>query len=141
MSSESLISLIAVLLGVYNNENIKVIRVGLQSVSELCAESKVAAGFVHPATRQLAEGKAILDSLIEELDILDTDNVSLNIMCDKKWFTASAGHNKENIKSLYKKYNFRKITFSDKNKFLEVESPKKIFVSAINDYIYLKVEK
>lgn len=58
------VELSKVLLTMFEDANIEVIRIGLQPTDEISEDGEVAAGPYHPAFRELVEGKRFLDKLL-----------------------------------------------------------------------------
>ena len=107
---EDAVDICADLLDLYEDNNIKVIRVGLQTNENISVNSEVVAGPMHPAFRQLAESRRELKKIEkmiadEGLESLDT----LIIKTDEKNISNVIGQKKSNIEYLKKKYGFKSV--------------------------------
>jgi len=106
---EEAVDLCAHLLDLYNENGIKVIRIGLQITENINEgpESEVVAGPVHSAFRQLVESRLArrkIDALLEKMDISYARH--LVIRTDKSNLSDVIGQKRENIKYLKDKYGF-----------------------------------
>jgi histone acetyltransferase (RNA polymerase elongator complex component) len=111
-SLEEAVSLCARLLDMYESNNIKVIRIGLQPTDAICEGpgSEVVAGPFHPAFRQLVESKLMCGRI--EASILKqglTGAERLIIHTGKRNISNVTGQNSSNIKYLKKHYKIGNI--------------------------------
>lgn len=98
------------LLKLYEENNIKVIRLGLQPTDTINTGMDVVAGPFHPAFRQLVESKLAL-SKIESI-IIDrklSDKLEITVFTDKRNISNVIGQKRENINFLKEKYGFENI--------------------------------
>lgn len=111
LSVEEAVGLCAKLLDLYNENSIKVIRIGLQPTDNINSDFDVVAGPFHPSFRQLVESRLWLYkienylkeySLFEERDII--------IYTGKKYICDIIGQRRGNIEYLKNKYGFKSIS-------------------------------
>jgi len=108
------VDLCAELLNIYENHNIKVIRIGLQPTENINENSDVVAGPFHPAFRQLVESKLMLnrvESIICEKGLQHEKH--LVIRTGRRNISNVIGQKKENINYLKKKYGFLSIKIEE----------------------------
>jgi histone acetyltransferase (RNA polymerase elongator complex component) len=101
------VDLCAELLNLYENHNIRVIRIGLQPTESINENSDVAAGPFHPAFRQLVESKLMLnrmESIICENGFEHEKH--LVIRTGRRNISNVIGQKKAKINYLKKKYGF-----------------------------------
>ena len=88
----------------FNNKNIKVIRLGLQNTSTIDdpghEESEVVAGPYHPAFRQLVESSMWYDSIVSEIKKMNTDVRGIKIIANNVDVNNIIGHKKMNIEKI-----------------------------------------
>jgi len=112
---EEAVELCAELLKLYESNNIKVIRIGLQATANINEDSQsdVAAGPVHPAFRQLVESRLMLEKVetaIERQGLAGSPR--LVIYTGVSNISNVVGQNKSNIEILKRKYAIRDIKVS-----------------------------
>lgn len=112
---EEAVELCAELLKLYESNNIKVIRIGLQATTNINQDSQsdVAAGPVHPAFRQLVESRLMLEKLeaeIERQGIAKTQRLVIHTGISN--VSNVIGQNKSNIYALKSKYGIADIKVS-----------------------------
>lgn len=104
-SLDEAVEICASLLEMYEAAGIKVIRVGLQSSEDINEASEVVAGPVHPAFRQLAEGRLALRRIETALESLDLKNARrIRIRTGQTNLSNVIGHRRSNLELLNKKY-------------------------------------
>ena len=95
------VDLSAVLLKMYNDNNINVIRIGLQPTAELNECSEVAAGPFHPAFRHLVESRLMRTKIIQKLEHTCLQpKLTLKLLINPRNISEAAGHKRENIEYL-----------------------------------------
>ena len=87
----------AKLLQMFENEGIKVIKLGLHSSETV--ESDMVGGAYHPAFRELCEGEIYLQKILEKLEKKDKNREHV-IYVDKKVLSKAKGQQKRNEKAL-----------------------------------------
>ena len=87
----------AKLLGMFESENIKVIKLGLHSSETV--ESDMIGGAYHPAFRELCEGEIYLQKILEKLEKKDKNQYYV-IYVNKKVLSKAKGQQKRNEKAL-----------------------------------------
>ncbi len=98
----------SILVQMYENAGVKVLRIGLQDTDEL-REKEVIAGPVHPAFGALVYSKIFLERIKDRLENMDLKNKSLIIHAAPSDVSLVSGQNKSNIKYLKEKYRFRDV--------------------------------
>ncbi len=121
LSVENTVDLCAILLELYESNDINVIRVGLQPTDSICDGGDVIAGPFHPAIRQLVDAKRALME-IEGIIIKDNlaDKKSLIILADRKDVSVIIGQKKSNIRYLKEKYGYEEIWVCDNGHECEI---------------------
>ena len=103
LSLEDAVELCAKLLRIYRENNINVIRIGLQPTESINEDGDVVAGPFHPAIRQLVESKLALNRIEE---IIEQNNLSkkssLTICTSRKRISDIVGQKKCNVNYLKK---------------------------------------
>lgn len=104
------VDLCAELMSLYEGARIKVIRVGLQPTKNISFNGEVVAGPFHPAFRQLAESKLILNDIKDQIDKNYSENCkNILIVTEKGNVSNVIGQKRGNIHYLKEKYNFSNI--------------------------------
>lgn len=111
MSLDDAISICAKLLLLYKENNIPVIRIGLQPTDEINYDGSVVAGPFHPAFRQLVETKILTDKIIDVLENKKIDN--LLIETSGRNISMISGQNKSGSKALINHLNLKSLKFKD----------------------------
>ncbi|HPD00036.1 MAG TPA: radical SAM protein [Acetivibrio sp.] len=110
LNLEDAVALCAKLLRIYRENNINVIRIGLQPTESINGNGDVVAGPFHPAIRQLVESKLAL-SIIEE--IIEQNNLSkkssLTIGTSRKRISDVVGQKRSNVNYLKEKYGYESV--------------------------------
>jgi len=117
ISLEKAVDISAVLLMLFNVNDINVIRVGLQPTENIQLGKDVVAGPFHPSFRQLVESKIfqlVFESYLEEEDI-NSRGQELIIEANKRYISDIAGQRSANIDYFSGKYGFRKIRIYSKD--------------------------
>ncbi|MDO4779127.1 MAG: radical SAM protein [Tissierellia bacterium] len=112
LSMNEAIEISAILLKMFTENNIKVIRVGLQVTENINLENDVVAGPFHSAFRQLVEQKGYLNKQIEifeEHNIKDKKEVVIYL--DRKKISYAVGNKGSNKKELMKRFNLENIKY------------------------------
>ncbi|NLD46920.1 MAG: radical SAM protein, partial [Clostridiaceae bacterium] len=101
----------AVLLDIYRNNNINVIRIGLQPTENINESADVVAGPFHPAFRQLVESKLALNKIEDAILYKGLHRKSdLVIGTDKRKISNVVGQRRSNINYLKEKYKYNSVT-------------------------------
>jgi histone acetyltransferase (RNA polymerase elongator complex component) len=110
LTVEEAVDLCAELLEIYEENSIKVIRIGLQPTESISENGEVEAGPFHPAFRQLVQSKLFLNKMIK---YIKSNNLgSLNdivIECNPRDVSNIIGQKRKNIICLKKEFNFKNI--------------------------------
>lgn len=112
LSMNEAVEISGILLKMFTENNIKVIRVGLQVTENINLENDVVAGPFHSAFRQLVEQKGYLDKQIEifeEHNIKDKKEVVIYL--DRKKISYAVGNKGSNKKELLKRFNLGNIKY------------------------------
>lgn len=100
-SVEEAVSTLKMIMPVFAEKNIPVIRVALAVTEEISPGAAVVAGPFHPAIRELAEGEIYFDKMC---DLLNSDE-SVNVFfVNEKEISKAVGNAKINIKRIFEKY-------------------------------------
>lgn len=99
LSFEDTIKLCAELLDMFEENNIKVIRLGLHASETL--ESAMLAGGYHPALRELCEGERFFNRVLDILKQKNISNRDIIIKVNNRNISKMIGQAKRNIKRLY----------------------------------------
>lgn len=110
LSLEETVDICAELMDIYDENNIRVIRIGLQPTDNINEGQDVVAGPFHPAIRQLVDSRRILKEIEDFISRNGYDNKdSITIASDLRNISTVVGQKKENIKSLKRKFGFKKV--------------------------------
>ena len=109
-SLQDAVDLCSELLSMYRENNINVIRIGLQPSDNISEGSEIAAGPFHPAFRQLVESRIALKQM-EECITKHRLNQQSSIVIRTGMGNISnvVGQKQKNLAILYSKYGFKKI--------------------------------
>lgn len=103
----------------FEENNITVIRIGLQATEEICEEGSVVAGPVHSSFRELVESSIYYDLIEKEIKNISSDNVMVYV--NDKEISKAVGNKKTNIIKIKEKYGINlKIAGNEKIKKREV---------------------
>ncbi|TYQ13324.1 UNVERIFIED_CONTAM: Histone acetyltransferase [Acetivibrio alkalicellulosi] len=108
---EKAVEICAMLLGIYQNNNINVIRIGLQPTDNINEGKDVIAGPFHPAFRQMVESKLALNFIENEIQkkgLYNKDSIIINT--SKKKLSNVIGQKKSNVEYLRRKYNYKLVS-------------------------------
>ncbi len=110
LSLEDAVDICAELIQIYEENGIKVIRVGLQATENINENSDVVAGPFHPALRQLAESRIFLNKINEQIirNGLGKEKRIL-IKTGTGYISSVIGQKKANIRYLKEKYSFEDV--------------------------------
>ncbi|MFZ5986905.1 MAG: elongator complex protein 3 [Bacillota bacterium] len=101
------VDLCAKLLELYRNNNINVIRIGLQPTESINEGGDIIAGPFHPAFRQLVESKLALNSIEEMIKQKNLSGKDTIVICtSSEKISDVIGQKKSNISYLKEKYKF-----------------------------------
>lgn len=93
----------------FNQKDIRVIRIGLQNTEEISdpseEKSQVVAGPFHPAFRQLVESSMWYDSILNEIKKINTKVIQVKIIANAENINNIIGHKKENVLKLKEVYD------------------------------------
>ena len=125
LSLEEAVSLCAIILELYRDNNINVIRVGLQPTESINEGMDVVAGPFHPAFRQLVESRMALNA-IEKYIVKNNlmQKREIVICTDSRRISDVIGQKKINVKYLKEKYSFdnvKIITNCDKCELCDIK--------------------
>lgn len=123
---EQAVETCAILLKMFKEKNIDVIRIGLQSTDEICnpenENSQVVSGPYHPAFRQLVESRICYDDFAKKIQKLNNKVHTVKVLVNEKNINNFVGHKRENIVRIKQLYNVDVIVEkSDKVKYYEIE--------------------
>lgn len=110
LSLEEAVDISAELLEIYQENNINVIRIGLQPTDSISEKGEVVAGPFHPAFRQLTQSRLYRNKIARQLkenNIADLEQ--LTIECNPKEISNIVGQKKENITKLKADFSIKKI--------------------------------
>ena len=106
---EQAVETCAILLKMFENKKIDVIRVGLQNTDEICSpeneNSQVVAGPYHPAFRQLVESRICYDEFAKKIQKLNNKVKTVKVKVNGALINNFVGHKRENIKRIKELYD------------------------------------
>lgn len=104
------VDLCSKLVKIYRENNINVIRIGLQTTENINKDGDVIAGPFHPALRQLVESKIALDAIEKEIQRKNLKEKDVIIIStSKEKISDVIGQKKSNIMYLKEKYKYKRI--------------------------------
>ena len=107
------------LVRMFDNKNIEIIRIGLQSTDEISEpgskESEVVAGPYHPAFRQLVESAMWYDAIVGKIKKLNVKVKEVEVTVNPIDSNNVIGHKKENVLKLKDIYDVDLILKQDEN--------------------------
>lgn len=110
LSLEEAVDISAELLELYEENNINVIRIGLQPTESISQTGEVVAGPFHPAFRQLVQSRLMRSKLEKYFHENKLFNVNeIKIECSSKNISNIIGQKRENLKKIKAKYNIGNI--------------------------------
>lgn len=110
LTLDEAVGISAVLLSIYNENGIKVIRIGLQPTEDINLNAKVTAGPFHPSFGQLVQSKLMLDKInkiIIEKGYMDQEKIIINTSPAN--ISNVVGQKSSNLVYLKNKYGFKDI--------------------------------
>lgn len=106
---EQAVETCSILLRMFKNKKIDVIRIGLQNTDEISdpknETSQVVAGPYHPAFRQLVESRIYYDEISEKIKSLNNKVRNIKVLVNTKHMNSFVGHKRENINRIKEIYN------------------------------------
>lgn len=106
----------AELLDIYEQNNINVIRIGLQPTDNISESGEVVAGPFHPAFRQLVQSRLTLNKMIEYIRKHNLGNLpEILIESNSKEMSNVVGHKRKNISVLKNEFNFKNIRIIERS--------------------------
>ena len=108
LNLEETVDLCAKLCDIYYENDINVIRIGLQPTENIKDGGDVIKGPFHPSIRQLVEARMFRDKIEQEVLKKEIKN-TLKIYVGERYISEAVGQHKENIKYLKKKFNIKDI--------------------------------
>ncbi|MHB8065173.1 MAG: elongator complex protein 3 [Ruminiclostridium sp.] len=116
LTVEEAVDICAELLAIYEENNINVIRIGLQPTKSISENGEVEAGPFHPAFRQLVQSRLLLNKIIQYIKSNNLgDLTDIVIECSLKDVSNVIGQKKENIILLKSLFSFKNITIKTNN--------------------------
>ena len=116
LSVEEAVDICAELLAIYEENNINVIRIGLQPTESISENGEVEAGPFHPAFRQLVQSRLLLNKMIQYIKSNNLgDLTDILIECNSRDISNVIGQKKGNIVLLKDMFNFKNITIKTDN--------------------------
>jgi histone acetyltransferase (RNA polymerase elongator complex component) len=116
LTVEDAVDICADLLAIYEENNINVIRIGLQPTESISENGEVEAGPFHPAFRQLVQSKLLLNKMLQYIKSNNLGNLSdIVIECNSRNISDVIGQKKRNIFLLKDQFNFKNITVKTNN--------------------------
>lgn len=109
----SAVSLCKELLKLFNNANINVIRIALQTTDEISPNGSLVAGPFNSQFRELVESEIYFDILCDKIRNIKSNNIK--IMVNPKEISKITGTNKSNINKIKKIYNINLKIYGDDN--------------------------
>lgn len=111
LTIEEAVDICAELLAIYEDNNINVIRIGLQPTDSISETGEVEAGPFHPAFRQLVQSKLLLNKMIQYIKLNNlSDLTDIIIECKPQDISNIIGQKRINIFELKRAFNFKDIT-------------------------------
>ena len=110
LTVEEAVGICAELLAIYQQNNINVIRIGLQPTESISNNGEVEAGPFHPAFRQLVESKLLLNRIIKYIEENNFETLhDIVIECNNRHLSNIIGQKRANIFFLKHKFNFNNV--------------------------------
>ncbi len=92
-SLEKAVDICADLLGMFEDNHIRVIRLGLHAQDEM--QQKMVGGIYHPAFRELCESKRVLKKVLRQLETMQSKQITIEV--NPRWVSQLIGQKKSNI--------------------------------------------
>lgn len=116
LSVEEAVDICAELLAIYEENNINVIRIGLQPTDSISENGEVEAGPFHPAFRQLVQSKLLLNKMMLFIEANNLFNLTdIIVECNQTNISNVIGQKRKNIFALKEVFNFKNITVKTNN--------------------------
>lgn len=116
LTVEEAVDICAELLSIYEENNINVIRIGLQPTESISENGEVEAGPFHPAFRQLVQSRLMLNKMIQYIKSNNLWNLTdIVIECNSREISNVIGQKRRNIFFLKDEFNFKNITIKTNN--------------------------
>lgn len=117
LTVEEAVDISAELLAIYEDNNINVIRIGLQPTESISNHGDVVAGPFHPAFRQLVESRLLLNKMVKHITVNSIDKLSdIIIECNDREISNIIGQKRANILFLKQKFGFNNVIVKANNK-------------------------
>lgn len=109
MNLDETVSLCAKLLQLFENADIKVLRVGLLGTDNINTENDVVAGPFHQSIGELAESEKFFNKLVKHLENISEEIISVNV--NPRYISTAIGYKRKNVLRLKQKFPGKKIEF------------------------------
>ncbi len=117
LSLEEAVDISARLLELYEENNINVIRIGLQPTESISETGEVVAGPFHPAFRQLVQSRLMRNKLEKYFRENELFNIKeINIECSPKNISNIIGQKRENLRKIMDEFSIGNIKVIAKDK-------------------------
>ena len=90
---EKVVDICADLLGMFEDNHIRVIRLGLHAQDEM--QQKMVGGIYHPAFRELCESKRMIKKVLRRLETIPSKQIAIEV--NPRWVSQLIGQKKTNI--------------------------------------------
>ncbi len=115
LTVEEAVNISAELLDIYEQNNINVIRIGLQPTDNISESGEVVAGPFHPAFRQLVESRLTLKRIKQYIINNKLNQLpEIIIQCNHRYISTVIGQKRVNINTLKNEFNFKNIRIMEK---------------------------
>ncbi len=101
------------LLKLFNDSNIRVIRISLQTTDEISPNGSLVAGPYSPQFRELVESEIYFDTICEKIENIKSKNIKIAV--NSKEISKATGKNKSNINRIKNLYNIDLKIYGDSN--------------------------
>jgi len=116
LTVEEAVDICAELLAIYEENNINVIRIGLQPTQSISENGEVEAGPFHPAFRQLVQSRLLLNKMVQYIksnSLMDLTDIIIE--CNPREISNVIGQKRRNIFLLKSEFDFKNITVRTNN--------------------------
>ncbi len=120
LSGDELTDRCASVLEVFEKRNVKVLRIGLHSGTELNSGDEIACGFYHSAMGELVRGELIYRQIAKQLSETDTEGKSVVITVPKGHLSMAIGQKGKNRERLVKEFSLNGVSFEEGQEVLSV---------------------
>ena len=115
LTIEEAVNISSELLDIYEQNNINVIRIGLQPTDNISESGEVVAGPFHPAFRQLVESRLTLKRIKQYIINNKLNRLpEIIIQCNPRYVSTVIGQKRVNINTLKNEFNFKNIRIMEK---------------------------